>query len=52
MDFKTARADSQTFVYSDSGGAGPLVVMFHGFPDLPLGWSDARRGGATSIAGS
>jgi pimeloyl-ACP methyl ester carboxylesterase len=42
MDFKTARADSQTFVYSDSGGDGPLVVLFHGFPDLPFGWSDAR----------
>ena len=43
MDFKTATADSQTFVYSDSGGDGPLVVMFHGFPDLPFGWSDARE---------
>jgi pimeloyl-ACP methyl ester carboxylesterase len=42
MDFRTASANSQTFVYSDSGGDGPLVVMFHGFPDLPFGWSDAR----------
>src|SRR3989442_6406733 len=42
MDFKTASANGQTFVYSDSGGDGPVVVMFHGFPDLPSGWSDAR----------
>ncbi len=42
MDFTTATANSQTFVYSDSGGDGPLVVMFHGFPDLPFGWSDTR----------
>jgi pimeloyl-ACP methyl ester carboxylesterase len=42
MDFKTATANGQTFVYSDSGGDGPLVVLFHGFPDLPFGWSDAR----------
>jgi pimeloyl-ACP methyl ester carboxylesterase len=42
MDFTTATVNAQTFVYSDSGGGGPLVVMFHGFPDLPFGWSDAR----------
>jgi pimeloyl-ACP methyl ester carboxylesterase len=42
MDFKTATVGSQAFVYSDSGGEGPLVVLFHGFPDLPFGWSDAR----------
>jgi pimeloyl-ACP methyl ester carboxylesterase len=42
MDFTTATTDGQTFVYSDSGGDGSLVVMFHGFPDLPFGWSDAR----------
>lgn len=42
MDFTTATVDAQTFVYSDSGGDGPLVVMFHGFPDLPFGWADAR----------
>lgn len=44
MDFttKTVTAgigDDQTFVYADSG-AGPLVVLFHGFPDLPTGWAD------------
>lgn len=43
LDFTTATIDSQTFVYADSGGDGPLVVMFHGFPDLPFGWSDARE---------
>ena len=42
MDFTTATVNAQTFVYSDSGGDGPLVAMFHGFPDLPFGWSDAR----------
>jgi pimeloyl-ACP methyl ester carboxylesterase len=27
------------FVYSDTG-EGPLVVLFHGFPDTPGGWAD------------
>ncbi|MFC9789359.1 alpha/beta fold hydrolase [Rhodococcus sp. NPDC127528] len=44
MDFTTATittgdGDAQTFVYADSG-SGPLVVLFHGFPDLPTGWTD------------
>ena len=39
MDFKTARAGEQTFVYSDAG-EGPLVVLLHGFPDTPRGWTD------------
>jgi pimeloyl-ACP methyl ester carboxylesterase len=43
MDFKTATAGAQAFVYSDSGGEGPVVVLFHGFPDLPFGWSDVRN---------
>lgn len=37
MDFTTSTAHSQQFVYADSG-EGPLVVLFHGFPDLPTGW--------------
>ena len=44
MDFTTATittatGEDQTFIYADSG-AGPLVVLFHGFPDLPAGWAD------------
>ncbi len=38
MDFVEASRDGQRFVYSDSG-EGPLVVLFHGFPDLPTGWA-------------
>jgi pimeloyl-ACP methyl ester carboxylesterase len=37
----TARADGQQFVYEDSG-SGPLVVLLHGFPDTPRGWSATR----------
>src|SRR3954469_3509643 len=40
VEFERASADGQTFVYSDSG-EGPLVVLLHGFPDLPQGWADA-----------
>lgn len=41
MDFKTAAtSDGQRFVYSDTG-EGPLVVLLHGFPDLPTGWADS-----------
>jgi pimeloyl-ACP methyl ester carboxylesterase len=44
MDFTTRTittgdGNDQTFVYADSG-TGPLVVLFHGFPDLPTGWAD------------
>jgi pimeloyl-ACP methyl ester carboxylesterase len=42
MEFTTATAHSQKFVYADSG-EGPLVVLFHGFPDLPTGWADTRE---------
>jgi pimeloyl-ACP methyl ester carboxylesterase len=40
-DERSAEAHGQTFVFSDSG-TGPLVVLFHGFPDTPSGWSHAR----------
>jgi pimeloyl-ACP methyl ester carboxylesterase len=38
VDFLTASADGQRFVYADSGGEGLPVVLFHGFPDTPAGW--------------
>jgi pimeloyl-ACP methyl ester carboxylesterase len=41
MDFTSASANGQRFVYSDSG-EGPLVVLLHGFPDTPTGWEDTR----------
>jgi pimeloyl-ACP methyl ester carboxylesterase len=34
--------DGQTFVFADEG-SGPLVVLFHGFPDTPHGWEPAAR---------
>jgi pimeloyl-ACP methyl ester carboxylesterase len=37
----TASAGDQRFVYTDTG-RGPLVVLFHGFPDTPHGWEGAR----------
>ncbi|MBJ8344952.1 alpha/beta fold hydrolase [Antrihabitans sp. YC2-6] len=30
--------DGQTFVFADQG-KGPLVVLWHGFPDTPSGWA-------------
>lgn len=40
MEFVRATSgDGQRFVYADSG-AGPLVVLIHGFPDTPFGWAD------------
>jgi pimeloyl-ACP methyl ester carboxylesterase len=29
--------DGQTFVFADEG-SGPLVLLYHGFPDTPHGW--------------
>ena len=40
-EFQRKTIDGQTFVYRDSG-EGPLVVLLHGFPDTPAGWSDAQ----------
>jgi pimeloyl-ACP methyl ester carboxylesterase len=36
-----ASAGGQTFRYIDTG-QGPLVVLLHGFPDLPTGWDSIR----------
>jgi len=36
-----ASAGGQTFRYVDSG-EGPLVLLLHGFPDLPTGWDSLR----------
>ena len=41
MDFQTAGAEGQRFVYLDSGDGLP-VVLFHGFPDTPSGWEQTR----------
>lgn len=48
MDFTSASAHGQRFVYADSG-EGPLVVLLHGFPDTPHGWESAR--GVLNAAG-
>lgn len=40
--------DGQTFVFFDEG-SGPLVVLYHGFPDTPHGWE--RTAGALNAAG-
>ncbi len=37
----SAEHDGQRFVYTDTG-EGPLVVLFHGFPDTPQGWAGTR----------
>lgn len=39
--WREATAAGQTFRYVDSG-SGPLVVLLHGFPDLPTGWDRVR----------
>lgn len=53
MDFTSATAQSQPFVYADSG-EGPLVVLLHGFPDTPFGWGDTcdalNRAGYRTVA--
>jgi pimeloyl-ACP methyl ester carboxylesterase len=38
LEFK----QTDRFVYSDIG-EGPLVVLFHGFPDTPHGWADTAE---------
>jgi pimeloyl-ACP methyl ester carboxylesterase len=38
---RSAEYEGQRFVYTDSG-EGPLVVLFHGFPDTPQGWAATR----------
>jgi pimeloyl-ACP methyl ester carboxylesterase len=40
-EVKTASLGDQRFVYTDTG-AGPLVVLLHGFPDTPRGWEGTR----------
>jgi len=41
MEFVSASVHGQTFVFSDSGD-GPPVVLWHGFPDTPMGWEATR----------
>jgi pimeloyl-ACP methyl ester carboxylesterase len=36
--FRRASVSGQTFVFRDSG-EGPLVLLLHGFPDTPNGWT-------------
>jgi pimeloyl-ACP methyl ester carboxylesterase len=36
-----ATSDGQTFRYIESG-QGPLVLLFHGFPDVPESWDPIR----------
>jgi pimeloyl-ACP methyl ester carboxylesterase len=39
IEWREASAGGQNFRYVDSG-SGPLVLLLHGFPDLPTGWLD------------
>ncbi len=41
IEWREATANGQTFRYVDSG-EGPLVLLLHGFPDLPAGWDSIR----------
>jgi pimeloyl-ACP methyl ester carboxylesterase len=41
VEFKQADQGDARFVYADSGD-GPVVVLFHGFPDTPHSWADTR----------
>lgn len=41
IEWREASAGGQTFRYLDSG-EGPLVVLLHGFPDLPTSWDSIR----------
>lgn len=40
-EWHEASADGQTFRFLDSG-EGPLVLLLHGFPDLPGSWDRVR----------
>jgi pimeloyl-ACP methyl ester carboxylesterase len=40
-EWHEASAGGQTFRYLDTG-SGPLVVLLHGFPDLPHSWDSIR----------
>ena len=40
-DWQERSAGGQTFRYVDSG-TGPLVMLLHGFPDLPQSWDSIR----------
>lgn len=35
-------SDGQTFVYAERG-TGPLVVLWHGYPDTPHGWTSTAE---------
>ena len=39
--FQPIAAAGQTFIAQDAG-AGPLVLLLHGFPDTPHGWAATR----------
>ena len=39
MEFSEVTTDAQTWRYADEGTAD-AVILLHGFPDLPHGWSD------------
>jgi pimeloyl-ACP methyl ester carboxylesterase len=41
IEWHEASAGGQTFRYVDTG-EGPLVVLLHGFPDLPTSWDRIR----------
>jgi pimeloyl-ACP methyl ester carboxylesterase len=41
IEWRDASAGGQTFRFVDSG-EGSLVVLLHGFPDLPTGWDSIR----------
>ncbi len=41
-EWREASASGQTFRYLDSG-QGPLVVLLHGFPDIPESWDSIRE---------
>ncbi len=40
-EWREASAGGQTFRYVDSG-QGPLLLLLHGFPDLPTSWDSIR----------